>query len=163
MAGFSKVYFVGSTGGFMGADGLAFPFFQIMVGDAGRQWLEVIYNSRSQHEFAAKSNADRWPVPLCMGSVMTVIPAAPNDPVGVMDAVIAFYPRLFRDCPSIAAIEAQLRGVEVLDFDTGDNVPADWPQLRAEALPRFRRLAIFEADLRPVEIGGGKGNADSDQ
>ena len=152
MAGFSKVYFVGATGGFMGADGLAFPFFQIMVGNAGRQWLEVVYNSKSQHEFAAKSDVGRWPLPLSMGSVMTIIPAEPNDPVAVMDAVIAFYPGLFRDCPSLAAIQAQLNGVEVLDFDTGDNVPAGWTQLRAEALPRFRELAIFEADLRQAEI-----------
>ena len=43
MAGFSKVYFVGSTGGFMGADGLARPFFQILQGESDRQWLEPLY------------------------------------------------------------------------------------------------------------------------
>lgn len=154
MAGFSKVYFVGSTGGFMGADGLAFPFFQIMVGDAGRQWLEVIYNSRSESGFPPESGVERPPPSLRMGRVTTIIPARPNDPVALIDAVIAFHPALFRGCPSLDAVQAQLANVEVLDFHLGKNIPRQWTQLRAEALPRFKELAIFEADLTLLEDRG---------
>lgn len=154
MAGFSKVYFVGATGGFMGADGLAYPFFQIMVGDAGRQWLEAIYNFRSESGFAPAADVERPPPSLRMGRVTTIIPARPNDPVALMDAVIAFQPALFRGCPSLDAVQAQLANVEVMDFDAGENIPRQWAQLRAEALPRFRELAIFEADLELVETRG---------
>ena len=41
MAGFNKVYYVGGLGGFMGADGINPICFEIWVGDADRQWLEV--------------------------------------------------------------------------------------------------------------------------
>lgn len=43
MAGFSKIYCVGGLGGFQGADGVNPILFQILVGDASRQWLQVHY------------------------------------------------------------------------------------------------------------------------
>ncbi len=46
MAGYSKIYCVGGEGGFLGADGINPINFQILVGDAGRQWLEVCYFSQ---------------------------------------------------------------------------------------------------------------------
>ena len=152
MAGYSKVYFVGATGGYMGADGLAPPFFQIMVGNAGRQWMEPVYNSASQSAIAATSDPERWPVPMSIGRVVRIIPAAPDDPVSILDAVIAFYPGFFRGCPSLAAVEKQLLTVAVIDFDEGEGVPAEWQQLRVEAFPRFQQLAIFEADLTEIHL-----------
>src|SRR5690349_7947903 len=150
MAGFSKVYFVGSTGGFMGADGLARPFFQIMVGDADRQWLEPVYDPESQeYTAAAESSA---PVPHPIGDVRALVPRGPDDSVALLDAVIAFFPALFRSCPSLATVEAQLSGVTRLDFNIGESVPSEWNQLRAEAYPIFAQLGLFEADLRPVDI-----------
>ena len=150
MAGYSKVYFVGSTGGFMGADGLARPFFQIMIGDASRQWMEVVYDAASQASVSAAEGPLASPLPKRIGKVVTIIPAEPDDPVALLDAVIAFFPAFFRDCPSLAAVEAQLASVEMLDFTTRENVPAQWDQLRKEALPRFRELAVFEADLKQI-------------
>ena len=152
MAGYSKVYFVGSTGGFMGSDGLARPFFQIMVGDAGRQWLEPVYDAQSDRLVASAADASDRLVPKPIGDVRALVPRGPDDPVALLDAVIAFFPAFFRMCPSLAKVEAQLYGVERLDFDLGNSVPAEWPNLRAEALPRFRELAVFEADLRLLDL-----------
>ena len=88
MAGYSKVYFVGSTGGFMGADGLARPFFQIMVGDGSRQWLEVVYDAASQASVAAAEGPLAAPLPKRMGKVVTIIPAKPDDPVALLDGAM---------------------------------------------------------------------------
>ena len=154
MAGYSKVYFVGSTGGFMGADSLARPFFQIMVGDGSRQWLEVVYDAASQASVAAAEGPLAAPLPKRMGKVVTIIPAKPDDPVALLDAVIAFFPAFFRDCPTLLAVEAQLSDVEMLDFHLRENVPAQWEQLRKEALPRFRELGLFHADLKEVDTSG---------
>ena len=149
MAGFSKVYFVGSTGGFMGADGLARPFFQIMVGDADRQWLEPVYDPESQMrvEEGASSRETRTPRP--MGDVKALVPVRPDDPISVLDAAIAFFPAFFAACPTLPQVEAQLSGVTRLDFNIGRSVPSEWDRLRAEALPLFRELGIFEAEPRP--------------
>lgn len=46
MAGYSKIYCIGGEGGFLGADGMNPIDFQILVGDADRQWLEVRYFNR---------------------------------------------------------------------------------------------------------------------
>jgi hypothetical protein len=152
MAGFSKLYLVGSTGGFMGADGLNRPFFQIMVGDADRQWLEPVYDAESQRLVEAEGNATPTISPKPIGDVRRLVPLGPNDPVAILDAVIAFFPAFFENCPSLAAVEAQLYGVERLDFNIGGSVPAEWEQLRKEALPRFRQLGVFEAELRLLKF-----------
>ncbi|MGI8402229.1 MAG: hypothetical protein ACR2NS_11605 [Gemmatimonadaceae bacterium] len=151
MAGFSKVYFVGSTGGFMGSDGLARPFFQIMVGDAGRQWLEPVYDPESRANAGHGVPAAGDPVPRSIGDVKALVPSEPDSPVSVLDAVIAFFPEFFASCPSLPKVEAQLSGVTRLDFDIGQSVPSEWNQLRAEALPLFKELGIFEAELRPFD------------
>jgi hypothetical protein len=43
MAGYSKLYCVGGLGGYLGADGINPILFQILIGNADRQWLEVHY------------------------------------------------------------------------------------------------------------------------
>lgn len=147
MAGFSKVYFVGATGGFMGADGLARPFFQIMVGDGGRQWLEPVYDAESR---AMGEELNREEVPRPMPGVGAIVPARPNDESSVLDATIAFFPALFRDCPSLKAVEAELDGSRLIDFDAGRNVPRNWAKLREEARARFAELGVFEAELQQI-------------
>ena len=150
MAGFSKVYFVGSTGGFMGADGLARPFFQIMVGDSDRQWMEPVYDPESQRGVEGASGSDA-PLPRPIGDVRALVPAQPDSPDSVLDAVIAFFPAFFSSCPSLPSVAAQLSGVTRLDFNIGQSVPSEWNRLRSEALPLFKRLGIFEAELRPFD------------
>ena len=64
-----------------------------------------------------------------MGSITTLIPAAPDDPKALLDAAIAFLTPLFRECPSLAAAEAELRGITMLDFHLG-KIPESWKALR---------------------------------
>jgi hypothetical protein len=137
MAGFSRAYFVGSTGGFMGADGLARPFVQVLQGEGSRQWLEPVYE-----------DSEMGPI----GSVRSLVPTGPDHSLALLDAVIAFCPHAFERCPSFNAVAAQLEGVTKLDFNIGQSVPAEWDSLRREALPIFHQLTIFAADLRPVDV-----------
>jgi hypothetical protein len=135
----------------MGADGLARPFFQIMVGDADRQWLEPVYDPESQMRAEEEGSMSR---PRPIGDVKALVPIGPDDPIAVLDAAIAFFPAFFAACPTLPHVEAQLSGVTRLDFNIGRSVPSEWDQLRIEALPLFRELGIFEADLRPFNVNG---------
>lgn len=138
MAGFSTIYSVGGLGGFMGADGINPIWAQILVGEGGRQWLEAVYLDKS---FSP------------LGDVRVVIPEGPNHPNGLLDACIAFLPKLFRDCPTLSVMNEKLRGVEMLDFNMGKHeIPTEWQQLRREALPIFRSLNIFESSLTPLDL-----------
>ena len=137
MAGFWKCYFVGGTGGFMGADGLSAPFVFLMVGESDRQWIEPVY-----HDPAMRP----------LGSLKSLVPAGPDSPEALVDAAIAFLPKLFESCPSFNKVAAQLEGVEQLDFHRGRGVPSEWGKLREEALPKFEELAVFEAGLRLLDL-----------
>ena len=136
MAGFSKLYVIGGLGGFQGADGVNPILMQIWVGDAGRQWLEPHYIDRSIKP---------------IGAIKTLIPEGPNDPHSLLDACIAFFPKHFEKCPSLAEAILQIKDCTNLDFDLDkQNIPLVWQTLREEAHPHFNRLHIFEAVLRPV-------------
>lgn len=138
LAGFSKLYVIGGLGGFQGADGINPIQMQVWVGDADRQWLEPHY-------------VDRNIKPL--GTIRSIVPEKPDDPVSLLDACIVFYPKHFEECPSLAAAAVALEGITRLDFDQGKkNIPTNWSKLRDEAMPYFKRLHIFEAVLEPVVV-----------
>jgi len=138
MAGFSKIYCVGGSGGFQGADGVNPILFQILVGDASRQWLQVHYFDQTMKP---------------LGEIKTIVPEGPNNPNALLDACIAFFPLHFQDCPSLAQVAISLRDVQHLDFDLGmSEIPDGWAALRAEALPAFRALNIWQADLVPLTL-----------
>ena len=138
MAGFSKIYCVGGLGGFQGADGINPILFQILVGDASRQWLQVHY-------------FDQTIKPL--GKIETIVPGGPNGPDALLDACLAFFPLHFQDCPSLAQVAMSLRDVQHLDFDFGmSEIPDGWAALRGEALPAFRALNIWQANLVPLTL-----------
>lgn len=133
MAGFSRIYCIGSLGGFEGADGLNKISLQIFVGDGNRQWLEPHY-------------LDENLAPI--GNIQKIIPEGPNHPNSLIDACIAFSPSNFNMCPSIPQVNEELMNVDFLDFDAGkEKIPKLWEQLRKEALPHFEKLNIFKADL----------------
>ena len=136
MAGFSKLYIIGGLGGFQGADGVNPIVMQIWVGDAHRQWLEPHYVDPSIKP---------------LGAIRTIVPEEPDDPRSLLDACIAFFPKHFEQCPSLAKAALLLKKATRLDFDLDKPyIPAMWPTLREEAKPYFRRLHIWEAVLRPV-------------
>jgi hypothetical protein len=135
MAGFSRFYVIGGLGGFMGADGVNPIEMMIMVGEGNRQWLEPRY-------------FDTRIKPL--GKLKTIIPAGPDHPDALLDACIAFYPRLFRECHLLKEVESSLGDAERLDFDARPlEIPKGWYKLREEARPIFTSLNIWLADLVP--------------
>ncbi len=137
MAGFSKLYVVGGLGGFMGADGVNPIEFMILVGNADRQWLEPHYLDQSINP---------------IGRVRAIVPAGPDHPDSLLDACIAFCPRYFKSCPSLAKVESALRNVERLDFDARvQDIPEDWASLREEARPLFAATNVWQADLVPIQ------------
>jgi hypothetical protein len=137
VAGYSKLYVVGGLGGFMGADGVNPIEFFVLVGDADRQWLEPHY-------------VDKSIMPI--GRIRIVLPARPDHPDSLLDACIAFCPRHFRSCPSLAEVESALGDADRLDFDAHrGGIPAAWPGLRDEARPLLAAMNIWRADLVPIE------------
>lgn len=131
MAGFYKLYVVGAEGGFMGADGINQIDYILAVGTSDRMWFEV--RDYRPHDQAS--------------TVRVTVPAGPNDPDALLDAVLAFDLDRFADCPSFADVRDQLQGVERLDFDRGLNIPPAWATARRGS-----------ADLRP-DGGLGSGTA----
>ena len=137
VAGYSKIYVIGSQGGFMGADGVNPIEFLVLVGDADRQWLEPHY-------------VDRSIMPI--GKVRVILPPAPDHPDSLLDACIAFCPRHFMSCPSLVEVESALRWADRLDFDVRpQGIPAAWTNLREEARPLFAAMNLWRADLMPIE------------
>jgi hypothetical protein len=137
VAGYSKLYVIGSAGGFMGADGVNAIEFLVLVGDAGRQWLEPHY-------------FDTTIEPL--GKLRVIIPAGPDHPDSLLDACIAFCPRYFERCASLGEVAAALRDTERLDFDARpQDIPTAWARLRDEARPLFADMGIWRADLVAIE------------
>jgi hypothetical protein len=139
MAGYSKLYVVGGLGGILGADGVNPIAFQILVGDADRQWLEA-------HYFDPEIKP--------LGQIRSIIPAGPDYPDALLDACIAFFPQHFASCRSMAEVKSTLKEAKALDFHLGRrDIPYAWGELREEARPLFRKLNIWKADLVPLQKG----------
>jgi len=129
------MFLIGEPGGYLGADGVNPVRLGILVGDADRRWYEPWYRDQRHRP---------------LGSVRTVVPQGPNDPDGLLDACLAFFPEPFRSCPSFSEVEASLRGVSHVDFDQPwKNHPASWARLREEARAVFAGLSIWKADFVP--------------
>ena len=136
MAGYSRLYCIGGLGGFGGADGINPIELQIWVGNSSRQWFEAHYIDN-----------DIRPI----GKIKAIVPEGPDHPNALLDACLAFYPRAFAQCASMAAVQSKLARAESLDFDMGKSeIPQEWHQLRSEALGPFRELHIFEAELKMI-------------
>lgn len=133
MAGIYKLYVVGGRGGYMGADGASPVSLLILVGAADRQWLEPVYVGKTLKP---------------MGRVRTVIPAGPDDPLSLLDACLAFAPKLFEGCPGLGDAEKELEGTERMDFHLGGGIPNGWQKLREHAAPLMREIFVWSAELK---------------
>ena len=136
MAGYSKIYCIGPEGGFMGFDGINRLDLLILVGDGDRRWFEArIFNPEIRP----------------LGEVEIIIPQGPDHPDSLLDALIAFFPSYFDDCPTMAQVRKEIEGVQRLDFDRGEGIPESWEQLRKEARKLVKNLPVYEAVLKKVE------------
>lgn len=86
MVGYSRLYGVGSLGGFMGVYGVTPIEFLVLVGNANRQWLEPHYFDRTINPIR---------------KLRVTVPAKPDHPDALLDAGIAFSPRYFTSCSSL--------------------------------------------------------------
>lgn len=136
MAGFSKIYCIGGTGGFLGSDGINPILVQIWQGEGDRQWFEARY-------------FDKKFKPL--GNVKKIVPLGPDMPDNLLDACIVFFSDPFKKCPSFPGIEIKLNKVKFMDFNLNKGVPIGWEKLREEARPFFNEFGLYEAVLKPIE------------
>ena len=92
-----------------------------------------------------------------IGKIWHIVPEGPADPNSLIDACIAFAPKLFEDCPSLEDVKASLKDETMLDFDIGkDDIPAKWSELREEARPIFEKLDILKGELRFFPASSGR-------
>jgi hypothetical protein len=137
VAGYTKLFVIGSLGGYIGTDGANPIEFLILVGGADRQYLEPHYFDPSIKP---------------IGRLRVIIPIGPDHPDSLLDACIAFCPQRFRSCPSLAEVESALQEMDCLDFHSHpEEIPRTWTSVREEARPLFAAMNIWRADLVPME------------
>ncbi len=127
----SKIYCIGTEGGFMGSDGLRTIDLLILVTEGGAQAL-VAYH------------LDKRIRP--MGRIEVIVPTGPDHPDALIDAFLAFFPKYFESCPSLAQVAEGLANARRIDFHL-DGEPPSWSQLREEARPLFEKMIIYEGVL----------------
>ena len=128
-------YFIGHAG----YDGLNPIKAIIVVGNSDRQWLQAI-------DIHKKSKT--------LGKIQTIIPQGPDDPDSIIDAIIAFAPDYFLNCPSFEQVSKDCQHLSVLDFDLSlDKIPKSWFSLREEAKKIIPSIGIFKAPFTPVIVG----------
>lgn len=140
MAGYSKIYVVGGEGGFQGSDGVNPIFYQILVGEGNRRWLEAHYFDESIRP---------------IGNITTIVPYSPDEPEQdtLLNAVLAFAPSYFEGCSSLAVVRQKLQNADSLDFSAeAEQIPAEWQTLRQEAEELFRAMHIWQAELSPMRL-----------
>jgi len=137
MAGFSKIYCIGGSGGFAGSDGINPMLLQIWVGDSSRQWLEVHYFTKNIKP---------------LKGIVRMVPDGPNSDNALLDACLLFYPDYFRSCPSLQeAAKILPADSQFFDIDAV-GVSLAWQKLREEARPLLSTLVVYEAFLEPMKL-----------
>ena len=122
----SKIYCIGSEGGFLYSDGLRTIDLLILVSEGGAQALVAYHTDKRIRP---------------MGRIEVIVPAGPDHPDALIDAFLAFFPKYFESCPSLAQVAEGLANARRIDFHL-DGEPAGWTQLREEARPRDLRSRI---------------------
>ena len=130
MAGFDKSVFFGHAT----YDGINGITMELWRGVSSRMWFEAARGF--------KRRAQR---------VEVIVPKGPNDPDMLLDAAMAFCPKVFQDVPGYTRMYESLEPRSYLDFDMDEGVPADWAAIRELARPVFRQLTTYEADIRPLQ------------
>ena len=140
MAGIVAYYYVGSSGGFMGSDGLAGKDLEIRVGAANREWLEASYTTYTFKPISLK--------------LKSFVPYGPGDKDTLRIAMILFASNLFESCPSFDIVKKEMDQIEFIDFNAGRNIPEHFDQLLEESrsVDISGKADIYLAKLTRVEI-----------
>ena len=138
MAGFEKLYVIGGEGGYQGANGVNPMETILLLGNSDREWLEPRYLQGPSRP---------------LGKLKFLIPESPSHPDALLDACLAFRPDLFPGCPSLRAVESQLKDADRLDLHMGPAAIRNaWAKLRDEARETYESLKIWQAELAPVRL-----------
>ena len=118
----------------------------IFRGDGGRIWYQPHYLDKSIKP---------------IGRITTTVPNGPEDPNQLLDALIAFAPKFFEQCPSLKEVKNKLAEKISLDFDLGkDTIPESWDELRKEARNAIEQgikvdndsLGIYSTEFTKIKL-----------
>ena len=118
----------------------------IFRGDGGRIWYESHYLDKSIKP---------------IGEIAVTIPNGPEDPNQLLDALIAFAPKFFENCPSLKVVKNKLADKKRLDFDLGkDDIPESWDELRKESRSAIEQgikvdndsLGIYSTEFTKIKL-----------
>jgi len=137
MAGFSRAVYIGSPGGYLGADGLNPIDLEILIGDGNRQWFEAVYHNKSIKP---------------KGKQKTIVPFYPDSIDSLIDAIIIFYPSLFDSSPIIKEAYNQLSDIQFIDFANEKIIPANWIDIRNEARKYISDLTVYYANFEEISL-----------
>ena len=138
MAGFYKIYMVGGSGGFLGADGINPIAFQILVGTADREWLEPKYFDETFKSISG---------------ITHMVPLGPTNDENIIEGLIIFAPQLFmKNCDLIKDAFKYFDKLGKKRIDMGKDQPDFWDDLVDQAQSIFQNIKLYSAeinDLRP--------------
>lgn len=133
MAAYSKIIFIGHES----EDGLEDIYVEILQGEGEKRWYEAKYDEEKIKR---------------LGNVTSVIPVNREDDNAILDACIAFAPKLFEDCPSLEKVRNELKDTNMIDFSTGEHIPKSWNKLRNEAKQNLKNIHVYEAEIKKTKL-----------
>ena len=128
MSAYSKILAIGHES----KDGLEDIYVEILQGEGEKRWFEAKYDEEKFER---------------LGNIHAVIPKDRDDKNAVLDACLAFAPKLFEECIALDLVRMELENTNTLDFSKGNNIPKSWEKLRTEAQDIFKNIHLYEAPL----------------
>ena len=136
MAGFYKIYMIGGSGGFLGADGINPIGFQILVGTSDREWLEPKYFD------------DRFK---SISGITHMVPLRPTNDENIIDGIIIFAPQLFmKNCDLLKDAFKYFADLGKKRIDMSEDQPEFWGELVNQAQPAFQKIKLYSADIKDL-------------
>jgi hypothetical protein len=136
MAGFSKIYIIGGSGGFLGSDGVNPIIVQILVGRSDGEWLEVNYLDPKYDS-------------LC--GIKKIIPRKAVDDDTILEGLLIFTPWLFIEkCDLMINLKNYFKKLGRKNINLHKDVPSFWDDLLIQAEPIFKEIKLFSADIKDL-------------
>lgn len=129
MSAYSKIFLIGHES----KDGLEDLYVEIWQCEGEQRWFEAKYDEEKLSR---------------LGNIKSVIPVDRDDSNAVIDACIAFAPKLFEQCPALIMVKEELGDTNMLDFSKNIHIPKCWEKLREEAKEQFKNIHIYEANIK---------------
>lgn len=139
MSGISGYYYIGTAGGFLGADGLLGKDVEITIWEGDVRSLSVRYLT-NRYEPMSKE-------------LKSFIPKGPDDENQAREAIILFASNLFKDCPSYDKVKLECEGIDRIDFCDKTSVPKHFYDLLEESKSiKLEDVNMFKAVIYNVSL-----------